>query len=79
MGISTSGRSLNVIKGVQSARKMGLFTIGLVGSDGTEMIDAVDLAIIVPSTSTPHVQEVHIIAGHLICHLVDLILFKFVE
>ncbi|MBW2146890.1 MAG: D-sedoheptulose 7-phosphate isomerase [Deltaproteobacteria bacterium] len=79
MGISTSGRSLNVIKGVQAARKMGLFTIGLVGSNGTGMIEAVDLAISVPSSSTPHVQEVHIIAGHVICHLVDMILFHIVE
>ena len=79
MGISTSGRSINVIKGLQTARKMGLFTIGLVGGDGRAMSEAVDVAISVPSTSTPHVQEVHIITGHLLCHLVDLILFKFVE
>lgn len=79
MGISTSGRSPNVIKGLQAARKVGLFTIGLVGSDGTGMIEAVDVAIVVPSSSTPHIQEVHITAGHLICHLVELILFQLVE
>jgi D-sedoheptulose 7-phosphate isomerase len=79
MGISTSGRSPNVIKGLQAARKAGLFTIGLVGSDGTGMIEAVDVAIVVPSSSTPHIQEVHIITGHLICHLVELILFQLVE
>jgi D-sedoheptulose 7-phosphate isomerase len=79
MGISTSGKSPNVIKGLQTARKMELFTIGLFGSDMTRIIETVDIPISVPSSSTPHVQEVHIIAGHLICHLVDLILFKFVE
>ncbi len=79
MGISTSGLSTNVMKGLQTARKMGLFTIGLLGSNGKGMIEVVDLAISVPSSSTPTVQEVHIIAGHLICHLVDIILFHIIE
>ena len=79
IGISTSGSSPNVIKGLQAARKMGIFTIGMLGSGGTEMIDTVDLAIRVPSSTTAHVQEVHIIAGHMLCHLVDLILFQIAE
>jgi len=79
IGITTSGKSSNVLKGLQTAGRLGLFTIALSGSDMTGLVETVDVAISVPSSSTPHVQEVHVIAGHLICHLVDMLLFKFVD
>ncbi|MCX7634272.1 MAG: D-sedoheptulose 7-phosphate isomerase [Syntrophales bacterium] len=75
-GISTSGRSPNVVKGLQQARKMGLITIGLTGGDGGEIGPIVDYWLNVPSNSTPRIQEVHITVGHVVCQLVDLKLFQ---
>ncbi|HOK06630.1 MAG TPA: D-sedoheptulose 7-phosphate isomerase [Syntrophales bacterium] len=75
-GISTSGRSRNVIKGLEQARRMGLVTVGLTGGDGGEIKGIVDYLLNVDSTSTPRIQEVHITVGHVICQLVDLRLFQ---
>ena len=55
---------------------MGIYTVGLSGRDGGEMNKLVDLSMVVESNSTPRIQEVHILTGHLICELVDYILFK---
>jgi D-sedoheptulose 7-phosphate isomerase len=76
IGISTSGASANVIKGLKVAKEMGLKTIALVGGDGGELAKLADLALIVESTSTPRIQEVHITIGHIICEMVDLMLFQ---
>jgi len=76
IGISTSGASVNVIKGLKVAKEMGLKTIALVGGDGGELAKIADLALIVESTSTPRIQEVHITIGHIICEMVDLMLFQ---
>lgn len=76
IGISTSGASANVIKGLKVAKEMGLKTIALVGGDGGELAKIADLALIVESTSTPRIQEVHITIGHIICEMVDLMLFQ---
>lgn len=76
IGISTSGASVNVIKGMKVAKEMGLKTIALVGGDGGELTKIADLALIVESTSTPRIQEVHITIGHIICEMVDLMLFQ---
>ncbi|MCX7981350.1 MAG: D-sedoheptulose 7-phosphate isomerase [Syntrophales bacterium] len=75
-GISTSGRSKNVLKGLMQAKKMGLVTIALTGRDGGEIAEVVDFSLNVESESTPRIQEVHITIGHVICQLVDYMLFQ---
>lgn len=76
LAISTSGRSENVLSAIRTAKKKGLYTVGFIGGDGGEMRRLVDLALVVESDQTPRVQETHILAGHLICELVDYILFQ---
>ena len=71
LGISTSGRSPNVIAGFTAARARGLRTIALTGGDGGAVGPLVDIHINVPSTSTPRVQEVHRTLLHVICDLVE--------
>lgn len=70
-GISTSGNSINVINGFNTAKNYGGFTIGLLGSDGGELNKISDLSIIVPSTSTPRIQESQRIILHIICEIVE--------
>ncbi len=74
MGISTSGNSKNVIKAISIAKKIGLFTIGLTGRGGKLALCA-DLALPVESDVTARIQETHNIIGHILCELVDRILF----
>jgi len=71
LGISTSGRSPNVIAGFKAARTQGLRTIALSGGEGGALGPLVDIHINVPSTSTPRVQEVHRTLLHVICDLVE--------
>jgi D-sedoheptulose 7-phosphate isomerase len=75
-GLSTSGKSPNVVKGLETARKNGLITIGFAGKDGGDMARMCDYILNVPSTSTARIQEVHITAGHVICEMVDFKLFQ---
>ncbi len=75
-GISTSGRSANVVKGLATAKKMGLITIGQTGKDGGEIAGLVDYSLNVSAESTPRIQEVHLVLGHVICELVDFRLFQ---
>ncbi len=75
-GMSTSGNSANVLKGLEAAQKMGLITIGLTGRDGGAIAKAVDHSLNVSSNSTPRIQEVHITVGHTICEMVDFKLFQ---
>ncbi len=74
IGISTSGSSKNVIRAIRKAKEMGAVTIGISGSRGT-LKDEVDLALSVPSTSTPRIQEAYMAAAHVICGLVERSLF----
>ena len=74
-GISTSGNSANVVAGLDTARALGLQTLALSGGSGGPVAAAADLALIVPSQSTPRVQEVHITIGHVLCDLVDYLLY----
>jgi D-sedoheptulose 7-phosphate isomerase len=71
LGISTSGRSPNVLAGLSAARAGGLGTVALTGSDGGELRDAADVCIVVPSGETPRVQEGHTIVAHILCELVE--------
>jgi D-sedoheptulose 7-phosphate isomerase len=74
-GISTSGTSPNVVKGLERARQLGLHTLAVTGRDGGTMAGLADIAIIVRSQETPRIQEVQITIGHILCDLVDFLLF----
>ena len=76
IAISTSGRSANILSAIHTAREGGIYTVGLTGGDGGKMLGLVDLALVVESLSTPRIQEVHILAGHLVCELVEYILIE---
>ena len=71
IGLSTSGNSENVINGLRMASKLQCKTIGLTGKDGGEMNEICDINLCVPSIDTPRIQEMHIIIGHTICHIID--------
>ena len=70
-GISTSGKSLNVINGIETAKNQGAITIALLGSGGGNLSQIVDIPIIIPSNSTPRIQESHRIILHIICEIVE--------
>jgi D-sedoheptulose 7-phosphate isomerase len=71
IGVSTSGKSVNVLKGLRQARQMGLKTIGLTGNSGGDLLRLCDAAIIVPSTVTARIQEMHILIGHMWCKALE--------
>jgi D-sedoheptulose 7-phosphate isomerase len=75
MGISTSGRSQNVRRGLMAARDHGLRTIALLGGDGGEVAELVDASIVVPSQVTARIQESHITIGHILAEVMDWQLF----
>ena len=74
IGITTSGRSPNVLRALDAAREMGMVTIGLLGGDGGPALPRCDLALVVPDRETGRVQESHITAGHAIMELIEEIL-----
>ena len=74
IGISTSGNSKNVVKAVHTARDLGIFTIGLTGRGG-KLAECADLAFRVESDSTARIQETHITLSHILCDLMEKILF----
>jgi D-sedoheptulose 7-phosphate isomerase len=71
IGISTSGKSINVINGIKKAKELNAKTIALTGCDGGELKKIVDVCICIPSFSTPRIQEMHITIGHIICEIVE--------
>jgi D-sedoheptulose 7-phosphate isomerase len=71
IAISTSGRSRNVILGIEAARGARLATIALTGGDGGNLAAIVDVAIVVPSITTARIQECHIAIGHVLCEYGD--------
>ena len=71
IGISTSGNSKNIEKGITTSKQRGAITIGLLGNEGGSIINNVDFSIVVNSNSTPHIQEVHRVIYHIICDLVE--------
>jgi D-sedoheptulose 7-phosphate isomerase len=70
-GITTSGRSRNVIRALEVARDAGIGTIGFLGGDGSPAAMLCDISLIVPSTETARVQEAHISLGHAILELLE--------
>lgn len=76
VAISTSGNSSNILKAAEKAKDMGIFTIGMTGSHGGKLKDTVDMLIAVPSDSTPRIQEMHIMIGHILCEIVETLVIK---
>jgi len=74
IGISTSGNSPNVLRGIEEAKRFGATTIAFTGRGG-KLKKLADYALSVPSVDTPRIQEAHITAGHIICYLVEQTLF----
>ncbi|MBS1779835.1 MAG: D-sedoheptulose 7-phosphate isomerase [Bacteroidetes bacterium] len=75
VGLSTSGNSANITLALQTAREIGMKTVGFTGEGGGKMKDWCDFLIAVPSKDTPRIQESHITIGHIICQLVEERLF----
>ena len=71
IGISTSGTSENVIRGLMVARAAGAVTVGFAGENGGRLAELVDHRIFVPSSSTARVQEMHMVLGHALCALLE--------
>ncbi|MBI3800843.1 MAG: D-sedoheptulose 7-phosphate isomerase [Deltaproteobacteria bacterium] len=76
IAISTSGNSANVLRALAVCRELGIHTIGLTGGTGGKMVGLVDHLLCVSATSvTPRIQETHILIEHVICEMVDEVLF----
>ena len=75
IGLSTSGNSPNVIRGLEKANEKGAVTVGFTGSKPSQIEKIVDYCLKIPSTDTPRIQEGHITVGHIICYLVEKELF----
>ena len=75
IGITTTGNSPNIIKAFEVAKEMGMKTVAFTGNDGGAIGKMVDFPLVVPSTSTPRIQEAHILIGHILCEMVEHSLF----
>ena len=75
IGISTSGKSLNIIRALQACAKKGIIRVGFTGQGGWEMAPDCDYCLAVPSRETPRIQEAHILIAHIFCALVEEDLF----
>ena len=71
VALSTSGRSPNVLRAIDAAKKAGLVTIGFTGQKGGDMAARCDLVLRAPSDQTPVIQQIHITAAHVICGLIE--------
>jgi D-sedoheptulose 7-phosphate isomerase len=71
VGISTSGRSANVVEALRAARARGLLTVGMTGGGGGRLEGMVHYLIDVPSHETPRIQEVHAMVVHILCQIVE--------
>jgi len=75
VAISTSGRSPNILAAVAAARDIGIHTVGFTGSVKNELAELCEIVLHAPSTKTPLIQQIHIMAAHAVCELVELDLF----
>lgn len=71
IAISTSGKSDNIIEALKHSKKIGISTVGLTGNTGGDFVEYCDYIIKVPSNSTPRIQEIHIMIGHIICSIIE--------
>ncbi len=72
IGISTSGKSANVVRALEQARAMGLVAAGLAGRDGGAMTGLADPLLVVPSAITARIQEMHITLGQMLCGAIEI-------
>ncbi len=79
VGISTSGNSPNIREALMQAREREMVTAGFSGGKGGPMLGYCHFGLTVPGEDTPLIQEVHLAAGHMLCHLVDFFLFEAVS
>jgi D-sedoheptulose 7-phosphate isomerase len=70
-GITTSGRSANVVRALEAAREMGIVTVGLLGGAGEPALGQCDLVLLVPDIETARIQECHIALGHAVLELLE--------
>lgn len=75
VGLSTSGRSANVVRAIAVGRDMGMVTVALTGADGGDLASVAAICIRVPTTDTPRVQEACMHLGHTICEIVEAEMF----
>jgi len=75
IAISTSGSSPNILAGLKAARDLGMITIGFTGNRKADMTDLCDHCLAAPSQETPLIQQIHIVAAHAICGIVERDLF----
>ncbi len=75
VGISTSGNSPNILKAVLKAKEQGMIVVGMTGDSGGKIAAHCDILLNVPAVDTPRIQESHILIGHIICLLVEKIMF----
>ncbi|MDP3724367.1 MAG: SIS domain-containing protein [bacterium] len=76
VGFSTSGNSLNVVKGIQLAKSRGIKTIAFLGGNGGKLKSIADIVILIPSTDTPRIQECHVAAFHIMSSVLEAMLFR---
>lgn len=76
VGISTSGNSPNVIRALDIAKSKSIYSVALTGRTGGKMKNVADCTISIPSDETPRIQECHILTGHLICEIVEHVMFE---
>lgn len=79
VAISTSGNSNNILLAIEAAKAKGMTVIGLTGKTGGKMANVVDVLLNAPSTTTPRIQEAHILMGHCICESVEAEYFKDIQ
>jgi D-sedoheptulose 7-phosphate isomerase len=75
IGISTSGTSLNILNALEAAKNKGLVTVGFCGEHSDAFKESCDFIFSAPSGSTPKIQELHIIVGHIVCGLIESSIF----
>lgn len=75
VGISTSGRSPNILRALEAGRRIGLVTVGFTGNQREAIEQHADIVVRIPSRSTPKIQEGHIVVGHALCALVESMMF----
>ena len=74
--LSTSGNSPNILSAIEAARKKNIKIVGMSGESGGKMVQLCDIIIKIPSHKTPHIQECHIMLGHIICQIIEDSIFK---
>jgi len=74
-GLSTSGNSKNVIRAFQKAQETGIITIAFTGESGGKLNDFSDYILKVPSQDVARIQEIHLLIGHIVCEIVEMVIF----